>query len=99
MASTTNSSGPLSRNSVGIIEFAFARTRFPNRRQHAALHIHYENLVTQSVRDVNALGRRIDRDSSGTFEISFSAFQAADRMPELPLGVENKNLPDCESVT
>ena len=75
-----------------IVEFDLARALLPNRRQHAALHIHHINLVAQRVGDVNALGRRVHRDSRGALEKSFPAFQAADHSPELAAGVKHEDL-------
>ncbi len=65
---------------------------FANGLQHVALHVENENLVAQCVGDVNALRRGIDGDSSRTLEISFAAFQAADRPLKFSAGLEDEDL-------
>src|ERR1700722_2250371 len=75
-----------------IIEFALACAGFSDGCHYAALHVHDIDLVAEGVGDVNALLRGIDRDSRGTLEETFSAFQGADHAPEFPAAIEHENL-------
>ncbi len=76
----------------GIVELAVAGARLSDGLQHAALHVHHENLVTKRVGNVNALGRGIHGNARGTLEISFATFQAANRAAILAIRIEHKNL-------
>ncbi len=75
-----------------IIELAVAGAGLAKLLQHAALHVHHEDLVAQGVGDINALGGGIHRDAGGPLEVSFAAFQAADGAAVFAVGIEDENL-------
>ncbi len=55
------------------------------------MHVEDENFIAQRVGYVNPLGRRINSDSGGAFEVSLAAFQGADCANVLSVRLEDED--------
>src|SRR5580692_1015510 len=76
-----------------VIKFAIPRSRLADLLQHAAVHIHHENLIPQRVGHVNPLRRRIHSNPRWPFEVALAVLQAANGALVFSIRAKHENLP------
>src|SRR4029077_6759387 len=73
------------------VELAVAGAALAKLREHAAMHVHHENLIAVRVGHEDVLRRRIHRDARRTLEHAFAALQAADHLAQFSTSVEHED--------